>query len=130
MQVGEEMPGTEPHVTSPEPHVGKVARAIFEANPYQTFRWDELPSNALYAYYDMAQAAIGALDLPVLWGAAIPLDGGGFDANANVCHSKKDAQKLLSSLNRIYPDDRRCIVSRFGSGPWVASPLSSTGGAE
>jgi hypothetical protein len=114
-------------------HLDKVAQAIWNTVADEPMRkmhpWEKLSDKLKDKYRAQAQAAIDALELPVLWGAAIPLEGGGgFDANANVCHSKKDAEKLLASLNRIYPDDRRCIVSRFGSGPWVAS--SPTAGTE
>lgn len=54
-------------MTENSAHVERVAKAVFHANPYQTYRWDELPSNAVAAYFDMARAAINALELTEEW---------------------------------------------------------------
>ncbi|MBF4194568.1 hypothetical protein [Mycolicibacterium phlei] len=66
-----------------------------------------------------AEAVVAALNLPVLWGVAIRLDSGTYDANANTFYSKAEAVHLLKVLNEMYPDDRRCLVQRFGPSPWV-----------
>ena len=83
--------------------------------------WDSLTFAWKTYYRHLAQAVIDALKLPVIWGVGIPIGSGDIDANANTCHTEKDARKLLASLNVMYPHDRRVVVARFGSSPWLVS---------
>lgn len=71
------------------------------------------------SWQKVAEAVIAALNLPVLWGVAIRSDDGTYDANAQAFYSKADAVRRLQSLSEMYPDDRRCLVQRFGPSPWV-----------
>jgi len=75
---------------------------------------------------ELAAAAVDALRLPVRWGVGIVQDGQVLDVNANQFWTEEEAEEFLPSINAIYPDDRRRVVSRFDSGPWVVQPEAAS----
>lgn len=54
-----------------------------------------------------------------IWAYAIEMESGNLDVNANRYHTREQAEAAMKAHNLLFPDDRRCIVSRPLPEPWT-----------